>query len=93
MNTDVESGLNLARGILELSDGITGVEKIVCPPFVTLSGVSKLLGGTSVQVGAQNVSAHDDGAYTGEISAVMLKGLVSHVIVGHSERRALYNET
>ncbi len=93
MNTDVVSGLELAREILERSDGITGVEKIVCPPFVALAGISELLGGSSVHVGAQNVSANENGAYTGEISTSMLKGLVSHVIVGHSERRALYNET
>lgn len=93
MNTDVVSGLELAREILERSDGTTGVEKIVCPPFVALAGISELLGGSSVHVGAQNVSANENGAYTGEISTSMLKGLVSHVIVGHSERRALYNET
>ena len=93
MNTDVVSGLELAREILERSDGITGVEKIVCPPFVALAGISELLGGSSVHVGAQNVSANENGAYTGEISTSMLEGLASHVIVGHSERRALYNET
>ncbi len=92
MNTDVVSGLELAREILEQSDGITGVEKIVCPPFVALAGISELLGGSSVHVGAQNVSANENGAYTGEISTSMLEGLVSHVIVGHSERRALYDE-
>ena len=93
MNTDVVSGLELAREILEQSYGITGVEKIVCPPFVALAGISELLGGSSVHVGAQNVSANENGAYTGEISTSMLEGLVSHVIVGHSERRALYDET
>ena len=92
MNTDVVSGLELAREILERSDGITGVEKIVCPPFVALAGISELLGGSSVHVGAQNVCANENGAYTGEISTSMLEGLASHVIVGHSERRALYNE-
>ena len=93
MNTDFVSGLELTREILAQSDGITGVEKIVCPPFVALAGISELLGGSSVHVGAQNVSANENGAYTGEISTSMLEGLVSHVIVGHSERRALYDET
>ena len=93
MNTDVESGLELARGILEHSDGVSGVEKIVCPPFAGLAGVSELLGSSSIRTGAQNVSANEDGAFTGEVSAAMLKSLVSHVIVGHSERRALYGET
>ena len=93
MNTDIESDLELARGILEQSDAVIGVEKIVCPPFVALASVSELLRGSSIHVGAQNVSANENGAYTGEISAAMLKGLTSHVIVGHSERRALYGET
>ena len=93
MNTDVVSGLELARGILEQSDGVTGVEKIVCPPFVALASISELLIGSSIRVGAQNVSANENGAYTGEVSSSMLKDLVSHVIVGHSERRALYGET
>jgi triosephosphate isomerase len=93
MNTDIESGVELARGIVELSDGITGVDKIVCPPFVALAGISALLRGSSVYSGAQNVSADENGAFTGEVSASMLKGLVSHVIVGHSERRALYGES
>ena len=93
MNTDSKSGLELAREILERSDGTGGVEKIVCPPYVALASVSELLRGTSISVGAQNVSANENGAYTGEVSASMLTGLVSHVIVGHSERRALYNET
>lgn len=93
MNTDVESGLELARGILEQSDGVTGVDKIVCPPFVALASISELLGGSSIHVGAQNVSANENGAFTGETSSSMLKALVSHVIIGHSERRALYNET
>lgn len=93
MNTDIESGLELARGILEGSDAVSGVEKIVCPPFVALAAVSELLRGSSVQVGAQNVSANENGAFTGEISATMLSGLAAYVIVGHSERRALYSET
>ncbi|MDP6667317.1 MAG: triose-phosphate isomerase [Dehalococcoidia bacterium] len=93
MNTDVESGLELARGILEQCEAVTGVEKIVCPPFVALAGISDLLNGTTVRVGAQNVSENENGAFTGEISTEMLTGLVSHVIVGHSERRAMYNET
>ncbi len=93
MNTDIESGLDLARGILDQCENITGVDKIVCPPFVSLAGISELLSGSSIRVGAQNVSANENGAFTGEISASMLKDLVSHVIVGHSERRALYGES
>lgn len=93
MNTDADSAVELAQGILELSDGVSGVDKIVCPPFISVSGVAQVLRGSSIRVGAQNVSANSDGALTGEISTSMLGGLVDYVIVGHSERRALNGET
>jgi triosephosphate isomerase len=93
MNTDVQSGTALAKEISELSGDVSGVDKIVCPPFVSISSVTSAMSGSSIQIGAQNVSANSDGAFTGEISTSMLQGLVSHVIVGHSERRALNGET
>lgn len=63
---------------------------IICPPFVFLSSVSKHIKGKNVSLGAQNVFAEKKGAYTGEISAEMLKSFnVTHAIVGHSERRAM----
>ncbi|MDA0596811.1 MAG: triose-phosphate isomerase [Chloroflexi bacterium] len=93
MNTDVESGIKLVEEILALSDTAQGVEKIVCPPFISLTSISQSLAGTSIQVGAQNVSANINGAFTGEVSTSMLNDLVSHVIVGHSERRAMNGET
>lgn len=93
MNTDVESGTKLVEEILALSDTAQGVEKIVCPPFISLTSISQSLTGTSIKVGAQNVSANVNGAFTGEVSTSMLNDLVSHVIVGHSERRAMNGET
>ena len=93
MNTNLESANALATGILGRSDEISGVDKIVCPPFVSVTEIARLLSGTSIKVGAQNVSSHDDGAYTGEISTSMLSGVVDYAIVGHSERRALFGET
>lgn len=93
MNTDVESGLKLVKKIFEFSEGVSGVDKIVCPPSIEITSIAQILAGTSIQVGAQNVSANDDGAFTGELSTSMLRGLVSHVIVGHSERRAMFGET
>ncbi len=93
MNTDVESGVELAMDILNLSDTVVGIEKIVCPPFISITRIAQVLNGSSIQVGAQNVSENNNGAFTGEISASMLGGLTSHVIVGHSERRALNGET
>jgi len=93
MNTDVESGLKLVKEILDFSENFSGVDKIVCPPFVSITSVAQELSGSSIHVGAQNVSASSDGAFTGEVSTSMLRRFVSHVIVGHSERRALNGET
>ena len=93
MNTDVESGINLVKQILDLSNDITNVEKIICPPFVSLTSVAKVLNGSSIQLGAQNVNANENGAFTGEISTAMLQGLISHVIIGHSERRMFNDES
>jgi triosephosphate isomerase len=67
---------------------------IVCPPFVYLADTARMLRDSGVQLGAQNVSAEAQGAFTGEVSASMLEDIgCSHVIVGHSERRALYGES
>ncbi len=69
------------------------VDCIVCPPFVYLAEVARLLRGAAIKLGAQNVCAEAQGAYTGEVSASMLKDVgCRYVIVGHSERRGLYGE-
>jgi triosephosphate isomerase len=74
-----------------------GVTRVLCPPFVCLAAVRDALAaepaGRDVAVGAQNVSQHLAGAYTGEVSAAMLEGLATWVIVGHSERRRDFGET
>ena len=93
MNTDVESGINLVKQILDLSNNITNVEKIICPPFVSLTSIAKMLNGSSIQLGAQNLNANENGAFTGEISTAMLQGLISHVVIGHSERRMFNDES
>ena len=93
MNTDVQSGINLAKQILDLSNNITNVEKIICPPFVSLTSIAKVLKGSSIQLGAQNVNPNENGAFTGEVSTAMLHGLVSHVVIGHSERRMFNDES
>ncbi|MHB8345777.1 MAG: triose-phosphate isomerase [Acidiferrobacterales bacterium] len=73
---------------------IRHAELLVCPPFVLIPVVAEWLSGSRLAWGAQNLSAHKSGAYTGEVSGTMLRDFgCSHVIVGHSERRALYGES
>lgn len=80
----------LKSGLAEAGD----VEIVVCPPFTALAGACARLMGTGIQVGGQNMHWEEKGAFTGEISAPMLKDLgCSHVILGHSERRTLFGET
>jgi len=77
----------------ELVDN-TGVDVVLCPPFVDLTDVSDALVDHDIALGAQNVFWEDAGAFTGEISAPMLKALnVKYVIIGHSERRQYFHET
>tara|TARA_R110002049_G_scaffold22388_16_gene80236 strand:+ start:719 stop:1477 length:759 start_codon:yes stop_codon:yes gene_type:complete len=80
-----------------ITSGLTqsgSVEVLVCPPFPYLAAVAEQLRGSSVALGAQNVSEHASGAFTGEVSADMLVDIgCKYVIVGHSERRALYGES
>lgn len=79
---------------LEIED-VSGVEIVIAPPFTALAKLSELLGGSQkVRLGAQNFYFEKSGAYTGEISATMLRELfVKHVIIGHSERRQIFGET
>lgn len=81
----------LQRQLGDISD----VEIVVVPPFTAIAKVSEILDGSqSIKIGAQNMSAEKSGAFTGEISAAMLRELfVRYVVLGHSERRALYGET
>ncbi|MDH3252091.1 MAG: triose-phosphate isomerase [Ignavibacteria bacterium] len=70
------------------------VTVVVCPPFPSLAAVSSVLQGSRIAVGAQNMSEHDQGAYTGEVSWKMLKSAgCLYVILGHSERRQYFHET
>lgn len=72
---------------------IAGVEKVLCPPFISIMAVSALLEGSGIGLGAQNMHWEEKGAFTGEISPVMLKEFCQYVILGHSERRTYFGET
>ncbi|MDR2863337.1 MAG: triose-phosphate isomerase [Puniceicoccales bacterium] len=94
MNKTASESVDLAKPIIQALNNQNEVAVIVCPPFTALQAVSGLIENSSVRLGAQNVSDKASGAYTGEISAAMLRDLhVTHVILGHSERRAYYSET
>ncbi len=93
MNTTASEAERLVLEMLERLDGIEGVEKVLCPPFVSLVGLSMMLQNSSIKLGAQNMHFETKGAYTGEISPLMLRELCEFVILGHSERRWYFGET
>ena len=93
MNTTVSEAVELVNEIRRGLDEIEGVDKVVCPPFVSLAAVKELIKGSSIRLGAQNIYFEEKGAYTGEISPLMLAELCEFVIIGHSERRQYFNET
>ncbi|SET74609.1 triosephosphate isomerase [Natronincola peptidivorans] len=93
MHNTTEEALKLVKE-LKSESGKTDVKIVICCPFTVLSEVSKEIKGSSIKLGAQNMHWEDQGAYTGEISADMLKEQgVEYVIIGHSERRQYFNET
>jgi triosephosphate isomerase len=89
-----DDALDLARGILSVARGHADrVEVVIVPPFPWLLGVSEVLDQSGVKLGAQDCFWEMSGAFTGEVSPAMLKGLCQWVIVGHSERRLYLGET
>jgi triosephosphate isomerase len=95
MNKTVAEALDLVNGLNRELAKVKDVDIVVCPPFTALSDVSKaILSSKNIALGAQNMSEHNMGAYTGEIAAQMLKEFsVRYVILGHSERRMYQVET
>ncbi len=93
MHTNAEECVALCQAIAGQVGSSSNVEVCVCPPFVYLTQAKDALDGSSVRLGAQNAHWEEKGAYTGEISPMMLKGLVDDVIIGHSERRQYFGET
>jgi len=93
MNTDVSDALALVEKMLSSLDKITGIDKVICPPYISLFSLKEFIKKTSLKLGSQNMYFQEKGAFTGEISPLMLKNLVEFVILGHSERRQYFFET
>lgn len=84
----------LATTVRNYVAGIEGIEVVLCPPSIWLSEIASIVGrGGKVQLGAQNTFYEPEGAFTGEISPLMIRDLAKYVIVGHSERREYFGET
>jgi triosephosphate isomerase len=93
MNNTVSESIELVKGLIENTE-VAEKDFVVCPPYTALYTVSELIKGTDIKLGAQNIHFKEKGAYTGEISPLMLKELnVEYVIIGHSERRQYFGET
>jgi len=94
MNKSQAEAVDLATGVRRELGDLREVDVVLCPPFTVLKAVGEVITDSLIKLGAQNMHWENDGAYTGEISAGMLRDLYCHyVIVGHSERRRLFRET
>jgi triosephosphate isomerase len=93
MNTTVEEAIELIGKMRFELDRIANVEKVICPPFVSLDAIKKRLEGSTIKLGAQDLYYEEQGAFTGAISPKMVTDLCEYVIVGHSERRQHFGET
>lgn len=94
MNLSVDDSIKLVGDIVAGTQKLEGVEVLVAPPFTALGAVREAIGDSGIFLGAQNMHWETKGAYTGEISGTMLREAgCTHVILGHSERRSLFNES
>ncbi len=93
MYKTVAEATALVEAMLPQLKGLASVERVLCPPFTALAAVSRLVEGSGVGVGAQDVYWEREGAFTGEVSPVMVRELGQYVIIGHSERRQFFGET
>ena len=93
MNKTVAEATALVNAMRDSLPEVQGVEVVLCPPYTAIEAVGRLLDGTDIWVGAQDLHYEASGAYTGEVSASMVVELCRFVIIGHSERRQLFGET
>ncbi|MDO4738706.1 MAG: triose-phosphate isomerase, partial [Bacteroidales bacterium] len=95
MNKNLQEGIELAKGLNEaLAADKPNCEVVICTPFIHLAKVSDIINHDVIKLGAENCADKASGAYTGEVSAEMVKSTgAEYVILGHSERREYYNET
>lgn len=93
MHKTVAEAVQLAKGVCDAVADVQGVDVVLCPPFTALASLKEVTAGTNVGVGAQNMYWEDQGAFTGEVSPLMVSELCDYVILGHSERRQFFGET
>ncbi|MEJ2412145.1 MAG: triose-phosphate isomerase [Anaerolineales bacterium] len=93
MHKTISESETLIKEMLPGLNAIKEVDNLICPPFTALDRAASLLRDSKVSLGAQNMFWEDQGAFTGEISPLMLAELVEYVIIGHSERRAYFQDT
>src|SRR4051812_758564 len=92
-NMRLDSAFALAEGIFQRLSEVEGVDVVLCPPFLYLATVESVLTMTNIGLGAQDVYWRDDVAATGEVGPQQIEELCGYVIIGHSERRAMFGET
>jgi triosephosphate isomerase len=93
MNTNITEAVRLASEVRDGLRGFKAADVVICPPFISLDAVRRVLDGSSIHIGAQNMHPEAKGAFTGEISVQMLVGLCGFVVLGHSERRRIMGES
>ena len=93
MNKTVAEARDLVNLLRAPLGAVADVEKVLCPPYISLMAVAAMLEGTDIGLGAQNLHWEEKGAFTGELAPNMVKEFCSYVIIGHSERRTYFGET